>query len=135
MRLRHVGKGHYAVRGLDKDFKSPRPSPRLPAGARRFWSHFHLGDAERGVVATHEGELVGFFRYNTVNGVVSAAGTWVAVPFRRQGVAQQMWCMAVQRHQPPRGVEVVVASGAGDRFVRSLQRRWSPTWRFQLFIN
>lgn len=125
MRLRHVNDNHYAVYGQEDTAFGRTPSPRLPGNAHQFWERWGLGEADEGVVATHEEKLVGFFRFSMDEDTLWAAGTWVAPSFRRQGLATRMWDKAFRMYKPS-NVYVTCATQMGFRFVGYL-RRQHPT--------
>lgn len=121
MRLREVDDRHYVVYGQEDTAFGPTPSRRLPVEAKRFWLRYGADTAAWAVVATHDGVLVGFFRYSiSDDGVLYAAGTWVASRFRRKGLATRMWKSALKRHRVLL-VDVSTRTHAGTGLVRSLR--------------
>lgn len=128
VRLRVVGEGHYVASGGEDTAYGPRPDSRLPDNAKRFWRKCGLGESDQAVVAHHDGELVGFFRYSVYVTAMNdgrtliAGGTWVAPGHRRKGLATRMWRMAL-RCAGLRRAEVCTATNAGVRFMDSLEHR------------
>jgi GNAT superfamily N-acetyltransferase len=126
VRLYVVGDGHYvAVGGRDTQY-GPRPHPRLPDNAKRFWRKAGLGESDQAVIARHNGELVGFFRYSIYVTAMNdgrtliAGGTWVAPAHRRKGLATRMWKLAL-RCTKLRRAEICTATNAGAGFVSTLE--------------
>ena len=82
MQLRIVGEKHYLCR-----YQEFAPS-RLPKQAIRFWDTYDLGNGcDFAVCATHDGDLVGFFRFvmRERPAMLFAAGTWVHPNLRNAG--------------------------------------------------
>lgn len=127
---------HWAIQGVPAYGRSMwrEPDSRLPPLAQRFWKAASLGSCEPpngGVVATVQGQVVGFCRFNTSRKHFWMAGTWVAAPYRRSGLASQMWGKVLSKLAKGTTVYAIVATRAGYAFCRNLQKQY-PQLDFDL---
>jgi ribosomal protein S18 acetylase RimI-like enzyme len=72
----------------------------VPLGAYRFFAAMTTGTAERAVLATYQGKIVGALRFDfavKTDGTkmeewkIQACGTWVSHKFRRMGIGRRLW--------------------------------------------
>lgn len=90
----------------------------------RFWKKHELGACDWAILAFHQKQLVGFFRfYKKKNSkFLYAAGSYVLRPYRGQGIAVKMWAKALRKHKPEI-IDVMVASRWGAQLVKALKKR------------
>jgi len=102
----------------------------LGEGERRFlFAENNLDPCKAAVLATVDGKLVGFLRFETSHRTVYALGTWVHRRHRGQGIAGWMWGRLLRKFP---GYEIVVTtiSRRGSQLVWALKqkypgRRWA----------
>ncbi len=123
MQLRIVGNQHYLCR-----YQEFAPD-RLPKQALCFWDTYDLGDGcDYAVCATHEGDLVGFFRFVLHNhpAMLFAAGTWVHPNLRKLGIGKKMWAKALRwaerKCRRKVGINVTTKTRAGGALVDAVHR-------------
>ena len=136
----HVGSSHMMVRGKydsNTAYESPPKDPRLPKVAQIWWRSIGiqaLPESGHAVVVYCRGRICAFFRYELSEDeerLLSAAGTWVAAPFRKHGIARRMWELALNRSKP-RSVTVCVASSNGYRLLQSIKRQYQEmAWEIE----
>jgi hypothetical protein len=84
-------------------------------------------DASDVFIAKADGVIVGWMRCtlsgrkNSKKRVLYAQGTWVAIPFRREGLAFKLWEMAIRRHRPV-AVSGATVSRGGHRLIQKLKK-------------
>jgi hypothetical protein len=124
---------HWAIQGYG--YTDCRyPDPRLPKAAQRFWETVGLGSCstpDGGVVATARGQVIGFCRFNTSRKNFWMAGTWVATPYRRSGLASQMWAKVLGQLAGGTTVYATAATRAGYSFCLNLRKQY-PQLNFDL---
>jgi len=128
--VRLVGPTHYLCREYEFE-EAPDP---LPRAAARFWNTYSLGDGgcDRGVCATRNRELVGFFRFSIRVGIrptdpatLFAHGTWVQTDCRKDGLGKAMWMKAIRWARKRYGkvrVHVTTKTAAGKALVYAVKR-------------
>lgn len=98
--------------------------PLIPPAATAFLNSCSIGDCSRAVVAYHEGQVIGWFRYDVDSRDklrhLHARGTWVRPDFRRANIAKELWDFALSEAKP-KAVHVTTISKAGRRLVEALQ--------------
>lgn len=132
---------HYVLSGVVRG-NELRPDPRLPRGAQEFWRDAGLLECDGGVVAWHNGRVVGFCRYgldvDTGNikaaGWITMMGTWVSRRYRRHGLAIRMWRLVLRRARRHAKIKVVTLSPEGAAMVRRLRAVY-PRLRFHLYVG
>ena len=121
VRIRVVTDNHYILHCDGAGTPLACTDPRVPKSGQR-WIRQHIeGSVDRAVVATMNGALVGFFRFDIRRRAIRAYGTWVHPDHRRKGLATRMWNVA-KRHSRTSKVYVYTVSVAGDLFVRSVSK-------------
>ena len=125
MRLRIV-QNHPIVNGSTVPYHNSQYGPLPPyeyldRWACKFWEQTGLVEASHAVVATEDGNVVGFFRYHMNGRQIVTSGTWVSKKYRRKGLARKMWLMAVRRHDA-REIDVVTATTSGLLFVNHMNK-------------
>jgi GNAT superfamily N-acetyltransferase len=129
----------YIIYGNDTGNFGPEPDKRLPKAAKRFWRILGLGTATHGYAAYADGKLVGFIRVYKDNGPDSApyfnaAGTWVAKKYRRQGIAERLWAIALRADPIYEDIHATVCTAEGRRLINKLIKthqepfRWRPDY-------
>lgn len=114
IRLTKVSENHY-VSKLDLE--------KLPKGAYKFSKQLKDQDveADNTIIATYEGELIGYFRYGRYDKIVYGCGTWVQANHRRKGLASRMWKFMVSKEKP-KAIHVITSSRYGAKLVDSLTK-------------
>lgn len=97
----------------------------LEALHRALWGSQIYSNQTRAVVARCEGEIIGFFRYSLTreNALLTAHGTWVHRRFRRNGVARELWRLALAT-PGVRAVMVEAETSAGSALVEALSKEF-----------
>lgn len=115
-RTRFVDSDHYVCSLKEPD--------RFCQDARNFlFVENKLDPCEAAILATVDGELVGFIRFGTYRRVVYALGTWVSRKHRGQGIAGWMWGRLLKKY-PAYRIEVTTISRQGSRLVRALKQKY-----------
>jgi len=100
------------------------PPRQLSRAAKRFWKKCDLAPAEGAVIATCDGQVVGFFRYYTDwpgAKTLLAAGTWVDPEHRSRGLAKRMWKLAITNFRP-KVINAVAVSEGGHSLVLAVKK-------------
>jgi len=114
IRLSKVSENHY-VSKLDLE--------KLPKGAYKFSKQLkdQSVEADNTIIATCEGKLIGYFRYDTSGEIIYGCGTWVQANHRRKGLASLMWKFMIRKDQP-KAIHVITSSRNGAKLVNSLTK-------------
>lgn len=107
------GKAHYVLQSW-ADY-------RLPHSAQYMWGVLGLPAADMAETVYQDGKIIGFFRYRLHGNNLEALGTWVSNKSRRTGLARELWQRVLKRHRPKK-IHATVATLAGLRFIRNLER-------------
>ena len=96
---------------------------KIPLNARQFLRKHYLycQQADGAIVATCDGELVGFLKYYGNDSCYHAGGTWVAPKFRRKGVGTRMWELALKHTDE---IDVSAGSEYGRRFLNNITKKY-----------
>lgn len=127
---------HYAIKGRPDPYSvfMAAPDPRLPDSAKRFWRKY-LGSCDGGVVATHNGQVVGFCRfyfYSKKKVRVGLAGTWIHPKYRKMRLASRMWKQVFPRlKKKTKTIEACFVSRGGQHLLESLSQKY-PNFKWHI---
>jgi hypothetical protein len=129
MRLREVT-NHYVIDGEGTDnYNSVIPSKKLPKNAKLWFNKWEVGESTNAIVATHNGKLVGFFRF-AIEGKnrteLTTCGTWCSANFRKHGLAFRMWTIVIKKYQPKYIYSVTMSLG-GKRLLKKICEQFGYT--------
>ena len=90
----------------------------LSEEVKKFWNSKKLCEVTNSIVAVHNGNIVGFFRFclDFESNDVYACGTYVLKDFRNQAIATELWRKTIKKLKP-KNVFVDTTSIDGKMFV------------------
>lgn len=92
----------------------------LDEAFQRFWKSRALYSCDHAFIAQEGKKIIGFFRFDNLEGTLYGAGTYILPAYRKLGIAKKLWNKAIKYYNP-HSIEVCITSSGAEKLINSLK--------------